>query len=94
MNYVMMGIAQIQLDENQIDQEAWMDTIVEVEQLQLQMSELQFVVMGIIEELSNVMIIIQTQEMAVTTTVILSLVFHVKIIYLLQVFEVQCVEMD
>ena len=77
----MMGITQIQLDENQIDQEAWMDTIVEVEQLQLQMSELQFVVMGIIEELSNVMIIIQTQEMAVTTTVILSLVFHVKIIY-------------
>ena len=94
MNYVMMGIAQIQLDENQIDQEAWMDTIVEVEQLQLQMSETQFVVMGIIEELSNVMIIIQTQEMAVTTTVILSLVFHVKIIYLLQVFEVQFVEMD
>ena len=81
MNYVMMGTIQIQLDENQIDQEAWMDTIVEVEQLQLQMSETQFVVMGIIEELSNVMIIIQTQEMAVTTTVILSLVFHVKIIY-------------
>ena len=81
MNYVMMGTIQIQLDENQIDQEAWMDTIVEVEQLQLQMSETQFVVMGIIEELSNVMIIIQTQEMAVTTTAILSLVFHVKIIY-------------
>ena len=77
----MMGITQTQLDENQIDQEAWMDTIVEVEQLQLQMSETQFVVMGIIEELSNVMIIIQTQEMAVTTTAILSLVFHVKIIY-------------
>ena len=77
----MMGTIQIQLDENQIDQEAWMDIIVEVGQLQLQMSETQFVVMGIIEELSNVMIIIQTQEMAVTTTVILSLVFHVKIIY-------------
>ena len=91
---MMMGITQIQLDENQIDQEAWMDTIVEVEQLQLQMSETQFVVMGIIEELSNVMIIIQTQEMAVTTTAILSLVFHAKIMYLLQVFEVQCVEMD
>ena len=58
MNYVMMGTIQIQLDENQIDQEAWMDTIVEVEQLQLQMSETQFVVMGIIEELSNVMTII------------------------------------
>ena len=89
----MMGTIQIQLDENQIDQEAWMDTIVEVEQLQLQMSETQFVVMGIIEELSNVMIIIQTQEMAVTTTAILSLVFHAKIMYLLQVFEVQYVEM-
>ena len=90
----MMGTIQIQLDENQIDQEAWMDTIVEVEQLQLQMSETQFVVMGIIEELSNVMIIIQTQEMAVTTTAMLNQAFHVKIIYLLQVFEVQCVEMD
>ena len=81
MNYVMMGIAQIQLDENQIDQEAWMDIIVKMEPPQFQMLATQFVVMGIIEELSNVMIIIQTQEMAVTIPAILSLVFHVKIIY-------------
>ena len=55
---MMMGITQTQLDENQIDQEAWMDIIVKMEPLQLQMLETQFVVMGIIEELSNVMIII------------------------------------
>ena len=91
---MMMGITQTQLDENQIDQEAWMDIIVKMEPPQLQMLEIQFVVMGIIEELSNVMIIIQTQEMAVTTTAMLNQAFHVKIIYLLQVFEVQCVEMD
>ena len=90
----MMGITQTQLDENQIDQEAWMDIIVKMEQHQLQMSETQFVVMGIIEELSNVMTIIQKQEMAVTIPAILNLGFHVKIIYLLQVFEVQYVEMD